>query len=487
MTVDKSAFAISTNVTIRGSSSGITIQRGGTGPEMRVFRVTPSGTLTLESITVAGGFVRGAPGVIPNSAGGDARGGAIFNQGTLRIVASTFVGSEVRGGDGIGTGPGGGARGGAVYNDGGTVMIVNATVSNNTAQSGSGPATPPSFGGGIYSRNGVLEIDNSTIANNTSAAGRGVYVLADSGNAAVDVHSSIIGQAAASPTIFDFFASAEADGILEVTGVDNMIRRQNAFSEITFSIDDPLLGPLVNNGGPTHTHALMLSSPAINRGSNRLAVSTDQRGASHSRVVGGQADIGAFEVQAFDGPDLPGDYNRNDVVDAADYVIWRKTLGTFAANLFAGADGDGNGRIDTEDYSVWRTRFGAINSAVASIEIPSSGSTLDSPPAGAEAISFDLSSFDGAAATKGRSSQIELTSGIRQFSVGAGQGELLNVVASAFPALSEEDAVWESAQSHASEGPIDDWDGGVGDGAMNIAFDSFGLVSQHVDWPLWAV
>jgi CSLREA domain-containing protein len=232
ITVDKSAFAITTNVTIRGSASGITIQRSGVGPEMRVFRVTPGGSLTLESITVAGGFVRGAPGIIPNGAGGEARGGAIFNQGTLQIFASTFVNNELRGGDGVGSGPSGGAIGGAIYNDGGTVTIVNATVSGNVAQGGSGAGTAPSFGGGIYSRNGALEIYNSTITSNTSTAGRGVYVLGEggSGSASVAIHSSIIGQAAASPTIFDLIASTDAGGSLVVTGADNMIRRQNAFS-----------------------------------------------------------------------------------------------------------------------------------------------------------------------------------------------------------------------------------------------------------------
>jgi hypothetical protein len=227
----------------------------------------------------------------------------------------------------------------------------------------------------------------------------------------------------------------------------------------------------------------MASSPAINHGSNRLAVLTDQRGTSHMRVVGGQADIGAFEVQTFDGPALPGDYNRNGVVDAADYVIWRKTLGTFAANLFAGADGDGNGRIDTEDYSLWRARFGAIDSAAAQIAMPASSSALDSPPVGAAANYFDLPSFDGAAATNGRSLQIGLTSGVMLSTAGASHGDLLNVVASDFRASSEEDAVWESAQIHASEGPIDNWDVAVGDGAMNIAFDSFDSVSRPDDSP----
>lgn len=54
---------------------------------------------------------------------------------------------------------------------------------------------------------------------------------------------------------------------------------------------------------------------------------------------------------------LPGDYNRNLVVDAADYVVWRKTLGTSGVDL--PADGNGNFSIDAGDYNVWRQNYGA--------------------------------------------------------------------------------------------------------------------------------
>jgi hypothetical protein len=55
-------------------------------------------------------------------------------------------------------------------------------------------------------------------------------------------------------------------------------------------------------------------------------------------------------------PSLPGDYNGNGEVDAADYVVWRSALGS-ASDL--AADGNGNGIIDSGDYDVWRGRYGA--------------------------------------------------------------------------------------------------------------------------------
>jgi len=55
--------------------------------------------------------------------------------------------------------------------------------------------------------------------------------------------------------------------------------------------------------------------------------------------------------------ELLGDYNLNGIVDAPDYVVWRRTLGT-NVTMFSGADGNGDGMIDNLDYNVWRSHFG---------------------------------------------------------------------------------------------------------------------------------
>jgi hypothetical protein len=51
----------------------------------------------------------------------------------------------------------------------------------------------------------------------------------------------------------------------------------------------------------------------------------------------------------------PGDYNGDGLVDAADYTVWRDTLGS-EDNLRA--DGNGNLMIDSGDYDVWLASFG---------------------------------------------------------------------------------------------------------------------------------
>ena len=53
---------------------------------------------------------------------------------------------------------------------------------------------------------------------------------------------------------------------------------------------------------------------------------------------------------------VPGDYNGNGIVDAADYTVWRDSLGKTGTGL--AADGDGNNAVDQADYTYWKTRFG---------------------------------------------------------------------------------------------------------------------------------
>jgi hypothetical protein len=58
-------------------------------------------------------------------------------------------------------------------------------------------------------------------------------------------------------------------------------------------------------------------------------------------------------------PALPGDYNADSSVDAADYVVWRNTLGS-TTDLRANGDnlGASENLIDGADYVVWKSNFG---------------------------------------------------------------------------------------------------------------------------------
>lgn len=67
---------------------------------------------------------------------------------------------------------------------------------------------------------------------------------------------------------------------------------------------------------------------------------------------------------------LPGDYNRDGVVDGADYIVWRNAM---AGDVDLAADGNGDGIITVADYDVWRAHYGSTSgsgSAVATQTVP---------------------------------------------------------------------------------------------------------------------
>jgi hypothetical protein len=70
---------------------------------------------------------------------------------------------------------------------------------------------------------------------------------------------------------------------------------------------------------------------------------------------------------------LAGDYNGNDVVDAADYTLWRNSLGQQGAGL--AADGNHDNRVDAVDYSLWKSNFGdtAGAGALGAVVVPEPG------------------------------------------------------------------------------------------------------------------
>jgi hypothetical protein len=72
---------------------------------------------------------------------------------------------------------------------------------------------------------------------------------------------------------------------------------------------------------------------------------------------------------------LPGDYNQNGAVDAADYVLWRDTLDQ-TVTPGTGADGSGpagqpDGVVDSHDYNFWRAQFGETATTAAASLISS--------------------------------------------------------------------------------------------------------------------
>jgi hypothetical protein len=57
-------------------------------------------------------------------------------------------------------------------------------------------------------------------------------------------------------------------------------------------------------------------------------------------------------------PEINADFNGNEIVDAADFAVWRENLGT--GTLQSQGDADGDGDVDNDDYGHWKATFGSM-------------------------------------------------------------------------------------------------------------------------------
>ncbi len=353
---------------------------------------SPSGTLVINDSLISGNSGGDGAGILVDGgslslnrttvANNEAKnsGGGILNRGRpLTIVDSTISGNSAE------------EHGGGVYLYQGSLVASGSTISGNVADEDNDDT---GSGGGIYNMGGSLAITNSTISGNSARENGGGGIFSDTGQAVTIAHSTITANsvngsgsgggirsndpAQLNHTIVagNFRGSARDDVAGSFDASFSLVgdRRSATVNNISGSLIgttgspiNPLLGVLANNGGPTMTHILLNGSPAIDSG-NAAAVAGmsgipqfDQRGTPFSRVVdfdgagGVRIDIGAVEMRP--GPALPGDYNLNNVVDAGDYLMWRKTQGS-SVPQYSGADGDGDSMIGSGDYMVWRSHFG---------------------------------------------------------------------------------------------------------------------------------
>ncbi len=218
-------------------------------------------------------------------------GGGIRNTGLLTIVDSTIGGFD----DGMGTDTrnvAGQSGGGLINTAGGTAFLYNSTFSGNVATFGTG--------GAVQVDSGSVEARNTTIAFN-SAFGDGGGVMRNGGT--VTLGNTIVADNTSSTGVSDFsgpFTSLGNNLFGDATGASGFVGSD------LLNVN-PQLEPLADNGGPTLTHALAATSPAVDAGNNALipnATDHDQRGST--RILDGPdanttatVDIGAFEFGGF--------------------------------------------------------------------------------------------------------------------------------------------------------------------------------------------
>jgi hypothetical protein len=309
----------------------------------RVFYVNtlPGDEVSISGLTVANGNTAAFGGA-----------GILVNQGDLRLDHTVITGNET-------TGQGGGV---AMVN-GGALTIENSTISDNIGNRGSGVYTANSsgvpstirnstisgnsgadFGGGAYfDFTAPATVDNSTIYGNTATeSGGGLYhygapagdpgltvsgstithntadrgggLASYGGRSAMDhytqpiIRNTIVSQNTATDGP-DVSGSFVADPFTSISAAFSLIGSVDPNSPLNQTGpnllgQDPQLGPLAGNGGPTQTQKPALTSPVIDQGA-AFGLGTDQRGLGRPveiptipNAAGGDgSDIGAVELQ----------------------------------------------------------------------------------------------------------------------------------------------------------------------------------------------
>ena len=254
----------------RLDAQGVTVRNGaveGDGGGLRI----RSGGLTLGDVVVRGNVARGGSG------------GGIWSSGELTLNRVTLA-------DNLADVHGGGLAARQA------VAAANATVSGNRADVGGGLYLFPPAGGRIV---------NATITANTAAT-RGGGVMAESAQAVLFGSSILAGNGA--PADADC-AGAIGSGGFNLLGIGGGCGAFAAAKGDKVGSPaaplDPRLEPLASAGGPTPTHPLTATSPAVDAGEpppgdEPLPVGlgcepVDQRGAARPGQGSARCDAGAFE------------------------------------------------------------------------------------------------------------------------------------------------------------------------------------------------
>ena len=263
------------NTTVSGNTAGVNgggIEAGG------ISNSAISGSLSLVNSTIS-----------ENIAG--MNGGGVLASFSVSSVNSTISGNLA------------GDVGGGVHSPFNPTVFVNSTITDNSANNSAG---------GIYvegrfgNRSSIFELENTLISGNTAPEAAEIRISTVNTvfgilSIFIDWQNSLIGDSGKTSSQA-FLATVTSAGQTTTTSAFTI----NDFSVIATSDGnnptslENILAPLANNGGPTMTHAIVNTSPAINAGdctptSGNNFPEVDQRG--EPRIQSTACDIGAFESE----------------------------------------------------------------------------------------------------------------------------------------------------------------------------------------------
>lgn len=266
------------NNRIQNSGGGKAFPAGGGimvgGDPLNKLRINNSKVINNTADDQGGGLTVYAGSVtIGNSTFADNKadnGAAIWTgNATLAIDGSTFAGNQAE------------EIGGAIFNN------ASATIRNSTFYKNRTAPTGGLWAGAIYNQGNMMLI-NITIANNSALGGGGISYGDGSNTSLLNVILAYNSPGNCLGPVTSLGHNLESANSCGLNAAGDMINT------------NPLLGPLADNGGSTHTMALLPGSPAIDAGSNAQCPSVDQRNVRRPQDgdLNGpdECDIGAYEV-----------------------------------------------------------------------------------------------------------------------------------------------------------------------------------------------
>ena len=319
ITISSQGLSVTEPIDIVGPGANVLAVSAGNG--QRVFD-TEQGTagdpVTISGLTLTDGYGSGNVG-----------GGAIYSKDTYLTVESSTISNSTAGqvdeyvGGGIrqvgsrllirnSTISGNkGGNGGGIDAYGADVGILSSTISGNTA-TGTGSGSGYGYGGGIWLNVGLpggsLISYDSTISGNHSYDGGGISANASSNGLASTVIANNTATAATRTVTSGMPVPIRSSSPTAWSSRRRVPRSSTSiiFAGSNILGEDPQLGALAANGGPTQTLKPSLTSPVLDKGIATAAFTADQRGLSRpfdiptvtNTTTGDAADVGAVELQA---------------------------------------------------------------------------------------------------------------------------------------------------------------------------------------------
>ncbi|MCC7476668.1 MAG: hypothetical protein IT425_14865 [Pirellulales bacterium] len=184
---------------------------------------------------------------------------------------------------------------------------------------------------------------------------------------------------------FDLFATNASDQLIPGGLIDTTSADIDPFDGIdTGAIHKHLILQLSDNDGnagtspPAGAYMIALRARATGFDNSDPFVFVLRTSTTSNTVRDLAADWATAHLDSLFKP--PGDYNHDGTTDAADYVVWRKTLNQTGYDL--DADGNTDNLINAADHNVWRANYGKASS-VAGLGlgslVNSTGSTVPEP------------------------------------------------------------------------------------------------------------